>query len=794
MAVLKSYVPWGVLCCALLVTAGTVEAQTTVYVDDDNCPGPGSGGSTDPYCRIQDAICAIQGGAGGTVMVRPGRYNESLRMFPAVSVISTDGAEVTIIDGSGKPCITSGCQVNQATTSCSTVVYGSGSGVTDRLEGFTIRGGAGLYRSAQGFVAGGGIFVFNSSPTITHNWIIQNEMASTQTDEFVGAGLYIEGGGSGSPNFPVITYNLIRDNIADPPAGTGGGYLQSYARGGGIYVGQFASPTIEDNVIEKNRAGNPSTANQFSLGGGIAIYAYSVEPFISRNVLRDNYSGDIGGGIAMGEVFDQPQFRPTQALIENNLLDSNQARHDGGGVHTRTSTARLRSNTFVDQVINSYGSGLYLGPNQNNNDSVSLVNNNVAFNVTDVDYGEGGGVYIHSQANYSLTYHDLHGNVPANVGGAKNDNQVIGSNGNFDGDPLFANRAPRYRNLRLTTGTVALDSGNNTPAATDDLDRTTRVVDGDLANGATIDVGAYEFDPTAGPDLDSDGVPDVADTDDDGDGVPDVADCDPADSAIAMVPAQLGEGLRADNDVAAGDVLTIAWEALVPTGRAYNVYRGTFGSGPFAYNETCWLAETPQTQATDTDVPLSGEGFYYLVGAKNGCGEGPMTQDNIGGVEGDVFAANACLDQNLDDDGDGVPTVADNCPLLANPSQADLDQDLRGDACDCALYSSLNPAPGEVTGLTVELLPATRLSWGDLGTGRYDLVSGAISVLRVSGTDMASCLADDEPATQFDDTRPSPAVGDGYYYLVRAETDCGPGTFGASTSGPERQPLGGGCP
>jgi hypothetical protein len=33
-------------------------------------------------------------------------------------------------------------------------------------------------------------------------------------------------------------------------------------------------------------------------------------------------------------------------------------------------------------------------------------------------------------------------------------------------------------------------------------------------------------------------------------------------------------------------------------------------------------------------------------------------------------------------DGDGIPNLSDNCPLAANPSQADLDGDASGDACD----------------------------------------------------------------------------------------------------------------
>ena len=39
---------WGVVCLMLLLGALPSSAQTTVYVDDDNCPGPGTGTQLDP--------------------------------------------------------------------------------------------------------------------------------------------------------------------------------------------------------------------------------------------------------------------------------------------------------------------------------------------------------------------------------------------------------------------------------------------------------------------------------------------------------------------------------------------------------------------------------------------------------------------------------------------------------------------------------------------------------------------------------------------------------------------------
>ena len=75
--------------CIFLLSASLTFAQQVVYVDDDNCPGPGSGTDLDPFCLIQDAICDIQS-VGGTVMVRPGYYNESIRMLGGVSVVSVN--------------------------------------------------------------------------------------------------------------------------------------------------------------------------------------------------------------------------------------------------------------------------------------------------------------------------------------------------------------------------------------------------------------------------------------------------------------------------------------------------------------------------------------------------------------------------------------------------------------------------------------------------------------------------------------------------------------------------------
>lgn len=148
------------------------------------------------------------------------------------------------------------------------------------------------------------------------------------------------------------------------------------------------------------------------------------------------------------------------------------------------------------------------------------------------------------------------------------------------------------------------------------------------------------------------------------------------------------------------------------------------------------------------------------------------------------------FNDQADGDADQVGDVCDNCPASANPNQFDLDSDGLGDACDCAPLDPSNAAPPEVADLAVDRGAGfTVVGWSGLaGSPRYDVAGASIASLPGSGTQPAACLQDDLAATTFSDTRPVPPEGDGYYYLVRAQTDCGDGTYGDASAGP-RQPL-----
>ncbi|HEX5041456.1 MAG TPA: thrombospondin type 3 repeat-containing protein [Candidatus Polarisedimenticolaceae bacterium] len=666
---------------ALALASSGAGAQTTVYVDKAAaCPGNGS--SETPYCGIQRAICAIKG-TGGTVLVRPGEYNEAVRMFYGVSVISTGGPAVTTINPTSpavKPCVTELC-ADSTVTPCAAVYFPSalgGGGATnaDRLEGFKITGGRGIYQTCDGSCkaqAGGGIFILNSSPTITRNTITGNALnpASSVTDIVSrGAGIYV-GSSLGNPSRAVITLNTIEGNTADTGAGTNA--HPNFTAGAGIYVDENSGPRIEGNLVRNNRSGLPGLGFQFAGGGGVAVYTNaSTVPLprtvVTRNQIVGNTAADYGGGITSAFLYTYP----SASRIENNLIEQNSA-SEGGGAATENTFADFVNNTIVDNTA-AGGAGISVGNAPDALTGVKLSNNLITHNVASVT---GGGIYLHAAPlNPTIKKNDLFGGTPNQVAGAKTDGQVIGTNGNISADPQYLSRQAGNRNLRVQTGSPAIDVGDNADAGGNDLDNTVRVQDGDNNGSPVVDLGGFEF-PSV--DFDGDGLPDSSDPDDDNDGVLDAADCAAHNRAVSQAAGEPG-GLRLSK-VAGAERLK--WNRG-GQGHTSNVYRGDVVPGqPWSYVMTCLSNESPTPQVDDPALPPPGHGFYYLIAARNSCGASRAGSTYPGGA--DVNPPALCSTANRETDGDTLADLGDNCPVTPNASQTDGDGDWVGDACDnCA--------------------------------------------------------------------------------------------------------------
>ncbi len=92
------------------------------------------------------------------------------------------------------------------------------------------------------------------------------------------------------------------------------------------------------------------------------------------------------------------------------------------------------------------------------------------------------------------------------------------------------------------------------------------------------------------------------------------------------------------------------------------------------------LAPVNQDDAQDKTVDNNGNKDGFLCKRRNGNGTISRTDNRAGGTDTSCTSQEFC--PAADQDGDGDPDNADNCPTTPNPNQANQDGDGLGDACD----------------------------------------------------------------------------------------------------------------
>ena len=200
---------------------------------------------------------------------------------------------------------------------------------------------------------------------------------------------------------------------------------------------------------------------------------------------------------------------------------------------------------------------------------------------------------------------------------------------------------------------------------------------------------------------------------------------------------------------------------------------------------------------------LRDGGAYISDADLDGWGDGEdncPTIANASQADADADnAGDACdncpglLNVGQDDiDEDGVGTACDNCPQTGNAGQADVDGDAHGDVCDCA------PSDGTAFAISAEIggvvFPnRTTLAWQGTTSGgsvtTYDVLRGDIFAFPVgSGSD--TCPGPSVSGTSIAETTVV-APGTGYWFIVRGRNACGAGSYGQGNGGPRTSA---GCP
>ena len=457
-------------------------AQTTLFVDDSNCPGPGTGTSGNPFCRIQTAYATAAN--GDEIRVRAGIYTECVRAADSVPqksvrLVAEAGPTATTIDATGLNCVSAGGFPTGA------VRIG---GFASSIEGFRIIGGSNSGLVAIGEVTitnnlvennasgiGGGLYLYpnpcayGAADIVVQGNTIRNNAAVFRTDlrPGIGGGVYVRSdapGGTGcAGNVTVrIENNTIAGNNSD-------------ASGGGIFaftnsaLGQTSAVTITQNTIDNNAAlGEGQYTNLdyvLGFGGGVYVstYGYGIETIdVTSNQLRGNSSRfDFGGGVSASvqatfpanqtvrvqnntvtgnaadiagggiEAFlttiDLPSPQTARVVVEGNTVTGNTARFGGAGVIARASAARSASGN----------SEIRLDGNRISGNASEFFGGGVEINVSaDSDPDDGFGAIVPAAMNVTLENNRIDGNQAIGVltcNGGTNDGGFCTTSANCPG-------------------------------------------------------------------------------------------------------------------------------------------------------------------------------------------------------------------------------------------------------------------------------------------------------------------------------------------------------------------------
>jgi hypothetical protein len=389
---------------------------------------------TGEFSTVQDALLAAND--GDTIEVGPGTYMGAV--LPGglgVHIRSTDGADSTILDGSGNE---------------SVLVFGVGDDADTVVEGFSLVNPGGI-----------GVLSVDASPTL-----IDLHLEGLGDSEFKGGAVQIEGG---SPSFENSRF-----------------VMNTAKKGGAIYVKE-AQLTLKSCLFEENQAkyggalwgqdlvwideGNTYDFNVASKNGGAIYLEAPFDGEVSDGRFWSNESADYGGAVWADQA-------PGALNFVNVDFITNTTKNSGGAVMAQSFSGPLRfegCHFDGNDGTYDYGAAIY----SYNFTDLTLIDS--VFE-NHIGYYYGGAVY---HTHYGdMTCEDT----------LFEDNHSGYSGGALHLKYLYSYGDARLSNCQFVGNTAAYEGGGLFAMALDDLQMENNLFQDNEAGGNSPGGGAALFD------------------------------------------------------------------------------------------------------------------------------------------------------------------------------------------------------------------------------------------------------------------------------------------------------------
>ena len=445
---------------------------TTYWVDAVNgVDDPLGGTEAAPFKTITYAVATAT--TLDTILIQPGTYDTTNgEVFPIMAqgecFSGVEGADVTIIHGDG------------ASSNMLWQFLQAG----DYIEGLTFENGrndpgSGLRAICSNLTAA-------ESPRIEDCVFSDNDSGS-----WGGAGLRVESVG------PELAHPLIRGNRFIDNTTTGSG--------AGLYLYQYVSATVEDNVFIGNDA---------SSGGGMNVVTNDAPLTCSNNYFDDN-GAEYGGAVYTSLTGTEEQLYEGNAFYSNwaanqggvfwmssatvtmtgNDAGNNSSAHDGGFGYLWHTTVNAENNIIGGAHAVDAGNTWYMYEAAlfENNDTVagSFGSSTVVF--LDTAYAEFRNC-IYDNPDTESDFISAHLIDHCFVSDADvadpAKNNTLGDGNIIGGDAMMI--GGDTHDPRLMTGSPCIDSAETSSAAAVDFYGDPRPIDGDGDGTAVPDMGACE--------------------------------------------------------------------------------------------------------------------------------------------------------------------------------------------------------------------------------------------------------------------------------------------------------------